>query len=88
MTKYELTIIARENLTVVDKIKIDDTIKEFVDRMKCKTEGVKTLSYPLKEQKRGLYIYYTLWADNMNVSGVNYELAKNDNVLRYLLVRN
>lgn len=87
MAKYELTIIARENLTVVDKMKIDETIKGFVDRKRCKVEGVKILSYPINHQERGLYIFYELWGESVDVVKINHELGVNDNILRFLLVK-
>lgn len=87
MAKYELTIIARENLTVVDKMKIDEMIKGFVDRKRCKVEGVKTLSYPINHQEQGLYIFYELWGESVDVVKINHELGENDNVLRFLLVK-
>lgn len=85
--KYELTIIAPEELTVLDKIALEDTIKRYGRLTKRVVDGRKRLAYPIRNIEWGLYLYYELDIERDKVSKLSYELNINDNILRYLMVQ-
>ena len=84
---YELTIIAKEELTVLDKIELEKLIKGYARLRKRIVDGRKRLAYPLNNREWGLYLYYELEIDQDKVSPLSCELNINDNILRYLMVR-
>lgn len=85
--KHELTIIAPEELTVLDKIKLEELIKKYARIHKRLVEGRKRLAYPIQGREWGLYLFYELDIDRDKVSELSCELNINDKVVRYLLVR-
>lgn len=87
LKQYELTIIANEELTVVEKIKLERRIKEYARLRKRVVDGCKRLAYPIRNREWGLYLFYELEIDQDKVSPLNSELNINDNILRYLMVR-
>lgn len=84
--KHELTIIAPEELTVLDKIELEKVIKKYARLTKRLVEGRKRLSYPIQGREWGLYLFYELDIDKDKVSKLSCELNINDDVVRYLLV--
>ena len=85
--KHELTIIAPEELTVLDKIELEKLIKRYARLRKRVVDGRKRLAYPIQGREWGLYLFYELEIDRDKVSKLSGELNINDKVVRYLLVR-
>lgn len=85
--KHELTIIAPEDLTVLDKIELEKVIKKYARLTKRLVDGRKRLAYSIQGREWGLYLFYELDIDRDKVSELSSRLNINDNVLRYLLVR-
>lgn len=85
--KHELTIIAPEELTVLDKIALENVIKGYGRLTKRLVDGRKRIPYPIRGRKWGLYLFYELEIDRDNVAPLSQTLNINDNILRYLLVR-
>lgn len=85
--KHELTIIAPEELTVLDKIELEKVIKRYARLTKRVVDGRKRLAYPIQGRECGLYLFYELDIDRDKVSELSCELNINDKVVRYLLVR-
>lgn len=85
--KHELTIIAPEDLTVLDKIELEKVIKKYARLTKRLVDGRKRLAYPIQGREWGLYLFYELDIDRDKVSELSCELNINDKVVRYLLVR-
>ena len=87
LKQYELTIIAKEELTVLDKIELEKLIKGYARLRKRIVDGRKRLAYPIRNREWGLYLFYELDIDQDKVVSLNSELNINDNILRYLMVR-
>ena len=87
MEQYELTIIAPEELTVVDKIKLEKLIKRYGRLTKRIVEGVKNLCYAINGREKGLYLYYELEMETPKPSELSEVLGRQDNAIRYLLVQ-
>ena len=85
--KHELTIIAPEDLTVLDKIELEKVIKKYARLTKRLVDGRKRLAYPIQGREWGLYLFYELDIDRDKVSKLSGELNINDKVVRYLLVQ-
>ena len=85
--QYELTIIAPEELTVLDKIELEKLIKRYARLRKRVVDGRKRLAYPIHNREWGLWLFYKLEIDRDKVSQLSCELNINDNILRYLLVQ-
>lgn len=84
---YELTIIAPEELTVLDKIELEKLIKRYARLTKRLVDGRKRLAYPIQGREWGLYLFYELEIDRGQVSPLSSTLNINDKVVRYLLVQ-
>lgn len=84
---YELTIIAPEELTVLDKIELEKVIKRYARLRKRIVDGRKRLAYPIQGREWGLYLFYELEIDRDQVAPLSSVLNINDKVVRYLLVQ-
>ena len=87
MKQYELTIIAPEELRVVEKIELEKVIKRYGRLTKRIVEGVKNLCYPINGREKGLYLYYELEMDTPKPSELSEVLGLQDSAIRYLLVQ-
>ena len=87
MKQYELTIIAPDDLTVLDKIELEKLIKRHARLRKRLVDGRKRLAYPIQGREWGLYLFYELEMDRDQAVPMSSTLNTNDNVVRYLLVR-
>lgn len=88
-------------LTLVLKIDLDDKArKELVDDMKKKmlgesgkvtkedVWGVRDLAYPILKQTKGYYIHFEFETDPAVAKGLDNQLKVEEDILRYLLIRN
>lgn len=84
---YELTILVDEVAPqevidgLTEKIKGYGKIKSFED------DGVKRLAYPIRNQEKAHYLFYTLELEDGVPAKLSSHLNIDDNVMRYLLVR-
>ena len=69
--KHELTIIAPEELTVLDKIKLEELIKKYARIRKRVVDGRKRLAYPIQGREWGLYLFYEL--EKIYVAGASHK---------------
>lgn len=85
MAKYELTLVFRPSLTgeavdaIIEKLKIAEE--------KRKSWGKRLLSYPLKKEKEGNYIFFETDLKEAEANELKKRLEINDNIIRYLLIR-
>lgn len=77
MSDYELVLV----LKAKDKVALPGKAGASKDW------GVRDLAYPIKGQKQGYYIQLELKLLPAEVKAVDQALKHNDNVLRYLLVK-
>lgn len=91
MRDYELTLVLRAGLTDQEREKLLENIKKMIEDVKGKIEsqdlwGKKTLAYPIKKEKEGIYVYFVLFLPGEEVFPLEKKLKTEDGVLRYLLV--
>lgn len=84
---YELTIIVDETATqeVIDEL--TEKLGEFGKVTKVEDWGTKRLAYPIRNQEKARYLFYTLELENDVPAELSRNLNIDDNVMRYLLVR-
>jgi len=91
MRKYELVCILG-SLDEMAKKEIIKKIKDFIVDLGGKIEkeeglGVKKLVYRIKKQTEGDYFLFLIELDSKAVGKLDEKLKREENLLRYLLVR-
>lgn len=89
--KYELTVIAPEDITGRDILKIMSVIDRNGGKItKYISEGVKRLAYPITlrgvRYEQGLYLYIEFEKDG-SPTDISSDFNIRDSIIRYLLVR-
>ena len=84
---YEMTILAPEDLTVVDKIALEKLIRRYGRITKRLVDGVKRLAYPINGKEKALYLYYELEMEDGKPAELSNFLGTRDEVVRYLIVK-
>ncbi len=89
MNTYELTLITANKTEMKEIVTL---VKEFVKKAKgeIKSEdewGEKTLAYPIKKNKTGLYMHYVIDLPPEEQPKLVAELRIQENLLRSLFVR-
>lgn len=87
MNEYEMTILAPEELTVVDKIALEKQIKRYGRITKRLVDGVKRLAYPIMNREKALHLYYELEMESGKPAELSSHLTIQDNVVRFLIVK-
>lgn len=89
MRNYELALVLRPSLTEVQRKKVLETIKGWLKDSKVVKEeewGQKPLTYPIKRETSGFYIYLNLETNDIP-EDVEKRFTTNDNILRHLMLR-
>ena len=88
---YQATFIFRPDLEVTDKT-APDMVKKLVGEgvtvSDITVSGKKSLIYPIKKQKEGIYVSATLTAPRVNVHDVEKRVQLGAEVVRFLLTVN
>lgn len=84
---YELTIIAPESATDTNIDQTERMIRRYAKIIKREDDGVKRLAYPIHNNDKGRYLFYYLELDRDVPTKISEKFNRDDNVLRYLLVR-
>lgn len=90
MRSYELVLITKASLTDVLRKKLMTSIKSLLKDLKIVKEnevGRKSLAYKIKKETNGFYWDFALEGDTIP-RDFEKKLLENDNILRYLLLRN
>jgi small subunit ribosomal protein S6 len=90
MREYELTVILHPDLEI-DLDKANGKIKQVIADnggtiVKEDNWGKRRLSYPIRKENFGIYVYYELQLPAQVVKKINDTLNITDEVLRFLLV--
>lgn len=92
MRDYELTLVLKPDLA--DKAREDllEKIKKLVEDAGGKVEsqdlwGKKTLAYPIKKEKEGIYVYLILSLPAKETFPIEKKVKMDEGVLRHLFVR-
>lgn len=90
--EYEFTFILRADIPEVERLKVQEKYESFISKhsgeiLKKEDWGVQKLSYPIKKQFKGHYIFYDFIVDSQSLSEYERLLRIDDKVMRYLLVK-
>jgi small subunit ribosomal protein S6 len=92
MTKYELTVIVRPELSEEDR----ETVLKKVEELITSTSGEvlsrdmwgrRDLAYPIKKYKEGVYVLITFNGEPSATRDIDYKVKINDDIIRHLLVK-
>lgn len=92
MRAYELVLVLKPDLTEVTREKLLEKVKKWITESEGKVDlvdtwGKKTLAYPIKKQKEGIYLLLNFWGEAKTFLGFEKKIKIEDNILRHLLVR-
>ncbi len=92
MNSYYLTLVLKPDLEEKERKAMLDSLSKKLTGEGGKVEkedlwGVKTLAYPIKKQTSGYFAHFEIQADPKNAKGLDKSLKVEENVLRYLLIR-
>lgn len=90
MRSYELAVVLRSSLKEVDRKKLVDTIKSWLQDAKITKEedwGSKALKYAIKKELTGHFFHMVLETANAIPADLEKRLLSEEKVLRHLLVR-
>jgi small subunit ribosomal protein S6 len=92
MTKYELTVIVRPELSEEDRdkvlVKLEELIKSSNGEVLSRDMwGRRELAYPIKKYKEGVYVLITFTGDPSTTRDIDYKVKINDDIIRHLLVK-
>lgn len=91
MRSYDLVLVLGTSLAEAERKKILENIENWLGKAEIKSQelGRKTLAYPLKKEREGLFVLLKINYQNGTTVPVGLEkkLLMNDNILRHLLVR-
>ena len=90
MRSYELILVVKTSLTDVLRKKLITEVKTLLKDLKIVKEnevGQKALAYKIKRETNGFYFDFVLEGEAVPAN-FDKKLLENDNVLRYLLLRN
>ena len=91
MRGYELTVVLKPDLADKAREELLAKIKKLVEDAKGKIEsqdlwGKKSLAYPLKKEREGIYAYFVLTFPKNETSALEKKIKIEEGVLRHLLV--
>lgn len=92
MTKYELTVIIRPELSEEERDKVLNKIEEIITAAKGEVVsrdmwGRRELSYPIKKYTEGVYVLFTFNIPGTATRDIDYRVKINDDIIRHLLVK-
>lgn len=90
MKQYELTLVLPGKSKAKEKTiseKIEKLVKSLEGKIvKAENWGEIELSYDVKKEKSGYFLYFDIELDGVNVKALNEKLRREGEVIRYLLV--
>src|SRR3569832_1184888 len=92
MALYESVFIARQDITSAQVEGLTETFSTILkdnggSLLKTEQWGLKTLSYKIKKNRKGHYVYFGVDAPAAAVAEMERNLSINEDVLRYMTVR-
>lgn len=89
---YELVFIVRQDLSLSDVEKIRSNFIKIAEDNECnliKTEywGLRNLSYEIRANKKGYFIFLGLQAKPKAISEIERKMKFNDNIIRFLTIK-
>ena len=92
MRFYECTFIIRQDLPDQDVHKLADKYKELVEKMDGKVVkkeywGLRSLSYEIKKNKKGHYIFLGLNASPDVVNKIENDFKVSEDIIKFLTIK-
>ena len=90
MRTYELVLVVRPSIKDVDRKKLIDQVKVWLEDVKVKKEddwGQKPLAYTIKKEIAGNYYLLQLETDKTIPQDLERKIIAKDDIIRHLLVR-
>ncbi len=90
MRLYELVLVFKISLSEEERKKLIETVKKWLGDIKIAKEedwGQKVLSYPIKKQDSGHYLFLSIESESGVASDFEKKLYGQEDILRHLLVR-
>ncbi len=92
LREYEFTVIAKSDLGEKDVEKFLQKYETLMKKdggeiLKKDDWGSKRLSFPIKKQFKGHYMFYDFVGENANVAEMERLMRLDENVLRYMCLR-
>jgi len=92
MPFYELTYIARQDVSQPDVEKLTENFSEIIKENKGKVKsteywGLRTLAYKIKKNRKGHYTMLNIDAPAEAISEVERRMRIHDDVLRYMTIK-
>ena len=88
MNRYVLTLVFRNDLEEKARKEFLETVtKNFEKVEKEENWGSRDLAYPINKQTKGYYVHYTFTADPKTIAPLDKQLKLEEDVIRYLLIR-
>lgn len=87
---YELMVILKTSVTEEQKKSVSDDVSKTVKPGKVKETkvlGKKTLAYPIKKEKEGIYLLFDIDMASLQAKELLAKLKLNIIILRYILIR-
>lgn len=85
--QYELTILMHEDVTDEMVQEMTEMVKGYDKNATIEDDGLKRLAYPIRDEDRARYLFYTLMLKDGEPQELSSRLNPDENVLRFLLVR-
>ena len=91
MRTYQLSLVLSGKTSEAEQKKILDKVERNIESAGGKIEkndkvGKKTLAYPIKKEKVGVYYFLDIEVPEEEMQALNRAIEVDDNVLRHLLV--
>jgi small subunit ribosomal protein S6 len=89
MQNYQLTILI--NNTVDEKVRtslLDSLNKDLGSKNKSEVWGVRGLAYQINHQDKAFYVHFNFEADPGTIPALDRKLKLNEDIIRYLLIKN
>lgn len=92
MQLYECTFIVRQDLSVQDVYKFVDRYKVLVQNMggefiKKEYWGLRNLSYEIKKNKKGHYVFFILNISLDVLNKIRNDLKVSEDVIKHLIIK-
>ena len=89
MNQYLLTVLVENDLDEKERTALLESVtKRFGKVVKEDLWGVKDLAYPILKQSKAFYAHFEFESEPSSIAPLDRALKNNEDVIRYLLVRN
>lgn len=88
MNKYVLTLVLKPDLEEKARKEVLETVRKRMEKVgKEDLWGLRDLAYPIQHQSKGHYAHYEFEAEPDKIAPLDKALKLDEDILRYLLVR-